>query len=71
MSDNQIPIGEDEIIKSLEEAIKLNLVEVVGITSDGSWLYGATNECRKLLADNTSLGAIADALENMKEAKEQ
>ena len=71
MSDNQIPLGEDEIIKSLEEAIKLNLVEVVGITSDGSWLYGATNECRKLLADNTSLGAIADALENMKEAKEQ
>ena len=62
----EIRIGEEEIIECLQEAINLNLVEIVGITPDGSWLYSATDECRKLLVENISFGALAEALANIK-----
>jgi hypothetical protein len=32
----------DLIKQSLEELVKMGLVEVVGITPEGQWLYGAT-----------------------------
>jgi hypothetical protein len=46
------------------------LLHVFLAASTNRHMYGATNECRKLLSNNTSFEAIADALENLKETKE-
>jgi len=32
----------DEIINAIDELVEMGLVEVVGIKSDGEWLYGPT-----------------------------
>lgn len=32
-----------EILDTLEELVDMGLVEIVGITDDGQWLYGPTN----------------------------
>lgn len=40
--------------QDLEALIKAGLVEVAGITEDGEWLYGLTEEAREIMADLNS-----------------
>lgn len=37
----------DEILNALEELAEMGLIEVVGIKSDGEWLYGPTEAGKK------------------------
>lgn len=41
-------ITKETIINDLEHLIKLGLVEVISINSDGEFLYGATEKARTL-----------------------
>ncbi len=45
-TDPQDPVTE-EVILAVEELIELGFIEVVGIRSDGQWLYGATPAGKK------------------------
>lgn len=51
--------GVDPVAQALEDGIRLGLIEVVGISRDGKWLYGATSKGRELFEEG---GSIKDAL---------
>lgn len=59
-----------EIIDTLDEAVRLGLVEVVGIRPDGEWLYAATDECKKMFAEQESFEEIVKALEALENNKQ-
>jgi len=37
----------EEIFTAVEELVKMGLIEVVGIKTDGEWLYGPTEAGKK------------------------
>ena len=49
MIEDDDEILNQQIKQSLNEAIGLGLVEVVGIDPNGDWLYQATPLCRELI----------------------
>lgn len=38
---------EKDILEAIEELVDMGLVEIVGITDDGQWLYGPTDAGKK------------------------
>jgi len=59
-----------QIIETLDDAIRLGLVEVTGITKEGEWLYSATAKCRQLIENSQSFTDVAVALMQMLEEEE-
>ena len=55
------------IIETLEECIKLGLVEVVGINEAGDWLYGATEKGKEVLNSAEGYEAAYEAILAMRE----
>lgn len=55
-----------QIKKSLNEAVDLGLVEVVGINSQGDWLYQATPLCRDLMDQDKSWDEIIESIGRLK-----
>ena len=55
------------IIETLEECIKLGLVEVVGINESGDWLYGATEKGKEVLNSAEGYEAAYEAILAMRE----
>jgi DNA-binding HxlR family transcriptional regulator len=55
------------IIETLEECIKLGLVEVVGINEKGDWLYGATEKGKEVLNSAEGYEAAYEAILAMRE----
>ena len=55
-----------QIKKSLNEAVDLGLVEVVGINSQGVWLYQATPLCRDLMDQDKSWDEIIESIGRLK-----
>jgi len=56
----------DGIREVLEECVKLGLVEIVGITPDGDWLYGATEKGKQVVEIDdfgTTLNSLLDKSE--------
>lgn len=43
-----LPDDEETFSEAFESLLEEELIEVVGINSDGEWLYGATEKGRKL-----------------------
>lgn len=44
----EVPV-DNEIIQALQELSDMGLVEIVGITPDGDWLYASTEAGKKVL----------------------
>jgi len=59
------------ISETLEECIKLGLVEVVGINEAGEWLYGATEKGIKVLNSAQGYKAAYEAILAMREDYEE
>ena len=53
----------DLIRQSLNELVNMGLVEIVGITPNGEWLYGTTELGNKFASQPSFIEAMA-ALEN-------
>jgi len=61
-----------EIIKeTLEECVKMGLVEVVGINESGEWLYGATAKGIEVLNSAEGYAAAYEAILAMREDYEE
>lgn len=39
----------DEVIQALNELMDMGFVEIVGINDEGQWLYGSTEEGKKVV----------------------
>jgi DNA-binding HxlR family transcriptional regulator len=50
------------ITETLDECIKLGLIEVVGINEAGEWLYGATEKGIKVLNSAQGYKAVYEAI---------
>ena len=59
------------IIETLEECVKLGLVEVVGINEAGDWLYGATEKGNEVLNSAEGYAAAYEAILAMREEYEE
>jgi hypothetical protein len=59
------------IIETLEECVKLGLVEVVGINEAGDWLYGATEKGAEVLNSAEGYAAAYEAILAMREDYEE
>lgn len=59
-----------QIIETLDDAIRLGLIEVIGISKEGEWLYSATAKCRQLIENSQSFTDVAVALLQMLEEQE-
>ena len=55
------------IIETLEECVKLGLIEVTGINESGEWLYGATERGAKVLNSAEGYRAAYEAIIAMRE----
>ncbi len=62
---NEDELLNEQIKKSLEEAVALGLVEIAGIEPDGSWLYQATPLCKELLSKDKTWEQIIDSIERL------
>lgn len=58
------------IAETLDECIKLGLIEVVGINEAGEWLYGATEKGIKVLNSAQGYKATYEAILAMREDNE-
>lgn len=59
-----------QIIETLDDAIRLGLIEVIGISKEGEWLYSVTAKCRQLIENSQSFTDVAVALLQMLEEQE-
>jgi hypothetical protein len=50
------------IIETLEECVKLGLIEVTGINESGEWLYGATEKGAQVLNSAQGYKAAYEAI---------
>lgn len=46
-------MSDREIEELINEAMRIGIIEVVGITPSGSWLYGATKKAERLFRCKT------------------
>lgn len=60
-------MGHQEIEELINEAMRIGIIEIVGITPSGSWLYGATKKGKQII----SMQDIASALEVLAESTEE
>lgn len=60
-------MSDREIEELINEAMQIGIIEVVGITPSGSWLYGATKKGREIV----SMQDVASALEVLTELTEE
>ena len=58
------------IAETLDECLKLRLIEVVGINEAGEWLYGATEKGIKVLNSAQGYKAAYEAILAMREDNE-
>ena len=58
------------IAETLDECLKLRLIEVVGINEAGEWLYGATEKGIKVLNSAQGYKAAYEAILAMREYNE-
>lgn len=51
--------------EALDDAVKLGLIEIVGMTPDGQWLYASTPKAIEILKQKQSFIEFSEALEKL------
>lgn len=59
------------IKETLEECVKMGLVEVVGINNAGEWLYGATEKGIRVLNSAEGYRAVYESIMFLRETDEE